>query len=93
MLLFIAMPIVSVVMQSLYTAHEQVIVEVENCGPFGCTKAVAIDQDATEALRDEQPLGRFAGAENYLNRSHLASDELSAFWAESETFGAFFGRV
>ena len=42
MLLFIAMPIVSVITQSLYTSHEQVIVEVENCGPFGCTKSVTI---------------------------------------------------
>jgi len=39
MILFIALPIVSVVTQSLYTQHDQVIVTVENCGPFGCTEA------------------------------------------------------
>ena len=93
MLLFIAMPIVSVITQSLYTSHEQVIVEVENCGPFGCTKSVTIDQEATEALRDAEPLGKFAGAENYLNRSHLASGELGVFWTESDGFGDFFSKV
>ena len=36
MLLFIALPIVSVAYQSLFIEHEQVMVEVENCGPFGC---------------------------------------------------------
>ena len=39
MLLFIAFPIISVVLQSLYVAHEQVIVSVQSCGPFGCTES------------------------------------------------------
>jgi len=38
MLLFIALPIVSVVVQSLHIEHEAVLNEVENCGPFGCKK-------------------------------------------------------
>ena len=37
MILFIALPIVSVAVQSLFIKHEQVIVISENCGPFGCT--------------------------------------------------------
>ena len=37
MLLFIALPIVSVAYQSLFVEHEQVLIKVENCGPFGCT--------------------------------------------------------
>lgn len=32
MLLFIALPVASVVTQSMYTAHEQVLVTVENAG-------------------------------------------------------------
>ena len=84
MLLFIAMPIVSVVTQSLYTAHEQVIVEVENCGPFGCTKSTTIDQEATEALRDAEPLGVYAGLDIYKDRNHLAFAEVSAAWVESD---------
>ncbi|MEO1238264.1 MAG: sugar ABC transporter permease, partial [Pseudomonadota bacterium] len=37
MLIFIAAPIVSVVTQSLFLPHEAVLIETENCGPFGCT--------------------------------------------------------
>ena len=40
MTLFIAMPIVSVIVQSLYVEHEQVLVVTENCGPFGCTEEI-----------------------------------------------------
>ncbi len=42
MLLFIFFPIVSVVIQSLHTAHEQVIIEVENCGPFGAPRPLPL---------------------------------------------------
>ena len=38
MILFIALPIVSVFIQSLYVQHEQVLVVSESCGPFGCTE-------------------------------------------------------
>ena len=93
MLIFIAAPIVSVVIQSMYAPHEQVLIEVENCGPFGCTRSTAVDQAATQALREEQPLGRFVGAEIYLNRGHLATAELAQAWRESETWGDFRARV
>ena len=49
MLLFIAFPLVSVVLQSVHTLHEAVLVTVENCGPFGCKQETTIDQDATRA--------------------------------------------
>ena len=79
MVLFIALPIVSVVVQSLYVSHEQVMVEVENCQPFGgCTKELRVDTAATTALREEQPLGRFNGLGTYVNRAHLATEELGA---------------
>jgi ABC-type sulfate transport system permease component len=61
MLLFIAFPLVSVVLQSVHTPHEAVLVTVESCGPFGCSQETAIDQDATSALRTSEPLGRFVG--------------------------------
>jgi multiple sugar transport system permease protein len=93
MLLFIFFPIVSVVVQSLYKSHEQVIVETENCGPFGCNKTTTIDQAATEALRAERPLGRFAGLETYLDRGHLATTEVSTLWQQSESWGQFMGRM
>lgn len=92
MLLFIAMPIVSVVTQSLYTAHEQVIVEVKNCGPFGCTTAQSVDQEATQALRDAQPLGKFAGLDIYKDRNHLAVGELRTAWVNADGLPDF-GRA
>jgi multiple sugar transport system permease protein len=89
MLLFIFFPLVSIVTQSMYVAHEQVIIEVENCGPFGCTKATAIDQEATAALREEQPLGQFAGLEIYKDRNHLAVNEFGQLWKDSAGLGDF----
>nr|WP_306269020.1 sugar ABC transporter permease [Pararhizobium sp. IMCC3301] len=93
MFLFIALPVVSVLIQSLYVSHDQVIVEVENCDIFGCKKATTIDQEATRELWEEAPLGRFSGAETYLNRGHLATNEVSAAWSGSETWSEFFSRL
>jgi multiple sugar transport system permease protein len=93
MLLFIALPIVSVVTQSLYSQHEQVLVTVENCGPFGCTEATTVDQDATQALKAAQPLGKWAGLTIYKDRNHLAFAEVSQAWQTSDGLGDFFGKV
>lgn len=93
MILFIALPIVSVVVQSLHVEHEQVLVTVENCGPFGCSEETRVDTEATAALREAQPLGRFNGIGTYLNRAHLATDELAQAWRTSDSLGAFWGRV
>jgi len=90
MLLFIAFPIVSIVTQSLFTPHEQVFKTVENCGPFGCKKTTTIDQQATEQLRAEKPLGKFSGLSIYLDRGHLASSEVAAAWRNRESLNDFF---
>lgn len=89
MLLFIAFPLVSNIVQSLYVNHDRVIVEVENCGPFGCKKSTKIDQEATAALWEAEPLGRFAGLETYVNRNHLATTEVAEIWRNSDGIGAF----
>ncbi|MEL7303249.1 MAG: sugar ABC transporter permease, partial [Pseudomonadota bacterium] len=93
MVLFIFLPIVSVVMQSMYVQHEQVFVEVENCDIFGCKKERMIDTAATAKLRAEQPLGRFVGFENYFNRSHLATSEIGKIWATTESWSDFVGQL
>lgn len=93
MLLFIAAPIVSVVVQSLYIPHEQVIITTENCGPFGCSQESVVDTAATAALREQQPLGRFNGLGNFLDRGHLAVEEVAAAWAEAESLGDFMGAL
>ncbi|MCJ8324606.1 MAG: sugar ABC transporter permease [Rhizobiales bacterium] len=93
MLLFIAMPLVSVVMQSLFTPHEQVFKIVETCDPFGCKQSTGIDLEATNSLRAEKPLGRFAGLNIYLDRGHLASSEVAAAWLKSDGIGAFFNAI
>ncbi|MCY3880050.1 MAG: sugar ABC transporter permease [Rhodobacteraceae bacterium] len=93
MILFIALPIVSVFVQSLFVQHEQVLVVSENCGPFGCKEETAVDLDATEKLREEAPLGQFNGLGTYFNRSHLAIAEIGDAWAVSETFGDFWDEV
>ena len=93
MILFIALPIVSVFVQSLFVEHEQVLVVSESCGPFGCTESATIDLEATEALREEAQLGRFNGLGTYLNRSHLAFAEIGVAWAETTSWGAFWDVV
>ena len=93
MFLFIAMPIVSVLTQSVYAPHEQVIREVENCTLFGCSKATQIDQEATRALRDAEPMGRFVGPSIYTDRNHLAFAEIAGIWRNASGLGSFFGQV
>ncbi|NKB50858.1 MAG: ABC transporter permease subunit [Rhizobiaceae bacterium] len=93
MLIFIAAPIVSVVMQSVFLPHEAVFVEVENCGPFGCKTETTIDQEATALLKKEAPLGRFAGLEVYFDRGHLAVSEVAEAWRTSDGLGEFFGEL
>ena len=94
MLVFIALPIISVLIQSVFTPHPSVLIEVENCTPLvGCTTETQIDQEATRQLRAAQPLGRFVGLDIYLDRGHLAIAELGEAWATSDSPGAFFGKL
>ncbi|THH39100.1 sugar ABC transporter permease [Aliishimia ponticola] len=93
MLLFIALPIASVFVQSLHIEHEQVLVVSESCGPFGCRETTSVDTEATEALREERPLGRFNGLSTYTNRAHLAFAEVGEAWRTTESFGDFFDRI
>lgn len=93
MVLFIAVPIVSVAYQSLFVEHQQVMSEVESCGPFGCKKEVRVDSAAMATLREESPMGRFNGLGTYANASHLAFDEVAAAWHGSDGFGDFLSRV
>lgn len=93
MLIFIAAPIVSVVMQSLHAPHEAVLIEVQNSGPFGVTTSTVIDQDATRALREAEPLGRFVGLELYFNRAHLATAEVGEAWRTRDSLGGFFDQL
>lgn len=94
MVLFIALPIVSVVVQSLYVAHDKVIVEVENCQPFGgCTKEVRVDAEASARIQAEQPLGKFNGLGTYFNRAHLAIDDVGAILQNNSGPGDILARV
>lgn len=93
MVLFIALPIVSVLVQSVFAPHEQVIKAVENCTVFGCTASTMVDQDATRALREAEPLGRFVGAAIYADRNHLAVSELGALWSASSGLRDFAGKM
>jgi ABC-type sugar transport system permease subunit len=94
MLLFIALPVVSVITQSLFVEHERVLVTVEACQPFGgCTTETRVDVAATQRLQTEQPLGRFNGLGTYLNRAHLAVNELGAIFSNNNGFGDILTRI
>jgi ABC-type sugar transport system permease subunit len=93
MFLFIALPIVSVLIQSVHAPHDQVIVEVENCTPFGCTKSTMVDQAATRAKREAEPLGRFVGLGIYADSRHLALKETGEAWRGAASLAAFTNRL
>ena len=89
MFFFITLPIVSVVIQSLHTPHENILITVENCDPFGCKKVTSIDHAATKDLKNEKPLGRFVGLDIYLDRGHLAFEQVKDHWNKSEDLLSF----
>lgn len=93
MFLFIAMPIFSVFMQSIFAPHEAVLITVENCDPFGCKEETIIDQEATRAIQEKNPLGRFVGFDIYLDRGHLAIKEVAEIWRDSLTLSDFFTNL
>lgn len=93
MVLFITLPIISVVVQSLFVQHEAVLITVENCTPFGCETQTRVDTAAMEKLQEEQPLGQFAGFANYLNRNHLAVEEIRQILAVNNGIGDVASRV
>jgi ABC-type sugar transport system permease subunit len=93
MVLFITLPILSVIVQSLFVQHEAVLITVENCTPFGCEKETRVDHAAMQALREERPLGQFAGFANYLNRNHLAVDEIGEILSNNRGFGDAVSRI
>jgi len=93
MILFIALPLTSIVSQSLHTPHDQVLLVVETCDPFGCKSSTSIDHEATQQLKDEKPLGKWVGLNIYLDRGHLAVQEVSELWEGKETISGFFANL
>ncbi len=89
MILFIALPIVSVAYQSLFIEHEQVMTEVETCDPFSCKTEMRVDAAAMQELRAAEPMGKYNGLGTYFNSSHLASNEVSALWASTQSWSEF----
>ncbi|MDP2087761.1 MAG: sugar ABC transporter permease [Gemmobacter sp.] len=83
MFIFIALPILSVAYQSLFVSHPRVTVEVETCGPFGCSVETRVDTEAMAELQRESPMGQFNGLGTYTNSGHLAFDDLAMIWASS----------
>ena len=79
MILFIALPLTSIVSQSVHTPHDKVLLTVESCDPFGCKTTTTVDQEATRKLKEEKPLGKFVGSKIYLDRGHLAINEVADF--------------
>ena len=93
MFFFITLPIISVVIQSLHTPHENILITVENCDPFGCKKVTSIDHAATKDLKNEKPLGRFVGLDIYLDRGHLAFEQVKDHWNKSKDLVIFFTLI
>ena len=94
MVLFIALPIVSVAVQSLYVEHDKVLTKVETCQPLGgCSTETRVDNEALAKLKAEQPLGRFAGLGTYFNRAHLAVGEIAEILKSNTGIADVVGRI
>ena len=93
MVLFIALPIISVFTQSLFIKHDKVLIEAEVCGPFGCKIEVSVDAEATKQIRKDKPLGKFNGFNTYTNRNHLAFEEVRIAWDSSPNISSFFKKL
>ncbi len=93
MVLFIALPIVSVAYQSLFIEHDQQMTAVETCDPFSCKTEMRVDATAMQALREAEPMGKYNGLGTYFNSSHLASTEVSMLWQSSPSISAFFAGL
>ena len=94
MILFIAFPIISVLLQSVHAPHPAVLVEVETCTPLvGCTVETTMDQNATKAIREAEPLGRFIGLEIFFDRGHLAVKEVGEIIRYSNSFNEAFSKL
>lgn len=89
MIIFIALPIISVLVQSLFIEPPRVMIEAESCGPFGCDKELRVDEEATAAIRKAHPLGFFNGLNTYIDRNHLAFEEVAARWSASSSVSDF----
>ncbi len=93
MMLFITLPIVSVVAQSFFVEHDAILTTVENCGPFGCETETRVDTGAMAKLREEAPMGKFAGFSNYLNRNHLAIEDLRDIFGDNDGLADIVSRM
>ncbi len=93
MVLFIALPILSVAYQSLFIEHEQAMTAVETCDPFSCKTEMRVDAAAMQTLREAEPMGKFNGIGTYFNSSHLASSEISTLWNISPTWADYFSGL
>ena len=94
MLLFIAFPLVSVFLQAVHSPHRAILVEVETCVPLvGCKMETTMDQEATRALREAKPLGRFVGTDIIFDRGHLATKEIREIWLDSDNWNTVFDRL
>ena len=90
MVLFIAVPIISIALQSLHSEPDKVVEVIETCGPFGCTETTLV----TDAAEDAGGFfGVFSGLSNYTNRNHLALSEVSVLWSEAGSFRKFLAGV
>ena len=93
MFLFIALPLTSIVSQSLHTPHEAVLIEVESCDPFGCKTDITIDHEASQQIKEDKPQGKWVGFQIYTDRNHLAFKEVGELWENKTNFIDFFSSL
>jgi ABC-type sugar transport system permease subunit len=93
MLIFIALPLVSIAYQSLFIEAERQVIPVQSCDPFGCKTENWVDAIAMARLRAKAPAGRFNGLATYANATHLALAELKQIVVQSHSIKTAFRDI
>ena len=93
MFVFIFLPIISTVLQSIHTPHDKILMTTENCDPFGCKKVTSLDHDAINKLKRNEPLGKFVGLEIYFDRGHLAIKNVNKLWQNNDSILKFLSSL
>jgi ABC-type sugar transport system permease subunit len=86
MVLFIALPLISIAYQSFFIERPRDLVVVQVCDPFGCEAENQVATSVGPTTHSRSLAGRFNGFGTYLNSTHLAVTEVKAIVSNSPNF-------
>lgn len=83
MVIFIALPMISIAYQSLFLEPQRTLKAVETCDPFGCRMENRVAPGAENGADRKHAVRRFNGIGTYLDARHLAFSDIGAICRQS----------